>query len=127
MWVCEAQRHRRRTHPLAMAPTKTATECDSGRVGKNLDSRTVGASADNAVAHQLTSVISSCESVLIPSCPGHGIPCCSSIHIEHRTRYPPLFLSTKVSQPVTHLSTVTEPTSRPITRYQKIERVTYSA
>jgi hypothetical protein len=37
------------TYPLAIAPTKTATECVSGRVGRNLDSRTVGASADRAV------------------------------------------------------------------------------
>lgn len=36
------------THPRAIAPTKTATECVSGRVGKNLESRMVGASADRA-------------------------------------------------------------------------------
>ena len=31
-----------------MAPTKTATECDSGSVGRNFDSLTVGASAERA-------------------------------------------------------------------------------
>ena len=36
------------TYPLAMAPTKTAIECDSGKVGKNFDNLTVGASADRA-------------------------------------------------------------------------------
>ena len=38
-----------RTHPLAMAPTKTAIECVSGSVGRNWDNRIVGASADRAV------------------------------------------------------------------------------
>ena len=37
-----------RTHPLAMAPTKTAIECVSGSVGRNWDNRIVGASADRA-------------------------------------------------------------------------------
>ena len=37
-----------RTHPRAIAPTKTATECVSGSVGKNWESRIVGASADRA-------------------------------------------------------------------------------
>jgi hypothetical protein len=36
------------TYPRAMAPTKTATECVSGRVGRNLESRMVGASAHRA-------------------------------------------------------------------------------
>jgi hypothetical protein len=36
------------THPLAIAPTKTAIECVSGSVGRNWDNRIVGASADRA-------------------------------------------------------------------------------
>lgn len=36
------------THPLAIAPTNTAIECVSGKVGRNCDNRIVGASAERA-------------------------------------------------------------------------------
>ena len=42
-----------RTHPLAIAPTNTAIECVSGKVGRNWDNRIVGASADSAVCQRL--------------------------------------------------------------------------
>jgi len=42
------EERRTRTHPLAIAPTNTAIECVSGKVGRNWDNRIVGASADRA-------------------------------------------------------------------------------
>lgn len=48
----------RKTYPLAIAPTKTATECVSGRVGRNCDSRIVGASALSAI---LISILLTCR------------------------------------------------------------------
>ena len=41
-----ASKTKTKTDPRAMAPTKTAIEWVSGRVGRNFDSRTVGTSPD---------------------------------------------------------------------------------
>lgn len=43
--------------PLAIAPTKTATECVSGSVGRYLDNLIVGASPDSAVVLRVSSVL----------------------------------------------------------------------